>query len=63
MQNYWTPVFNVNGNSLPGPLIIGTFEKRAPGCYDKNKTYLSLMKDKEVFHVHEKEIWLLHLVS
>ena len=20
-----TPVFNVNGNSLPGPLIIGTF--------------------------------------
>ena len=22
---------NVNGKSLPGPLIIGTFEKRAPG--------------------------------
>ena len=24
-------MFNVNGDSLPGPLIIGTFEKRAPG--------------------------------
>ena len=22
-------IFNVNGDSLPGPLIIGTFEKRA----------------------------------
>ena len=31
MQNYWTSIFNVNGDSLPGPLIIGTFEKRAPG--------------------------------
>ena len=26
-----TSIFNVNGNSLPGPLIIGTFEKQAPG--------------------------------
>ena len=26
-----TSIFNVNGKSLPGPLIIGTFEKRAPG--------------------------------
>ena len=26
-----TSIFNVNGDSLPGPLIIGTFEKRAPG--------------------------------
>ena len=25
-----TSIFNVNGHSLPGPLIIGTFEKRAP---------------------------------
>ena len=24
-------IFTVNGDSLPGPLIIGTFEKRAPG--------------------------------
>ena len=24
-------MFNENGDSLPGPLIIGTFEKRAPG--------------------------------
>ena len=31
MQNYWASIFNVNGKSLPGPLIIGTFEKRAPG--------------------------------
>ena len=30
MQNYWASIFNVNGKSLPGPLIIGTFEKRAP---------------------------------
>ena len=22
---------NINGDGLPGPLIIGTFEKRAPG--------------------------------
>ena len=31
-------LFNVNGNSLPDPLIIGTFEKRAPGskaCLEK----------------------------
>ena len=26
-----TSIFNENGDSLPGPLIIGTFEKRAPG--------------------------------
>ena len=26
-----TSIFSVNGDSLPGPLIIGTFEKRAPG--------------------------------
>ena len=26
-----TSIFNVNGDSLPGPLIIGSFEKRAPG--------------------------------
>ena len=26
-----TSIFTVNGDSLPGPLIIGTFEKRAPG--------------------------------
>ena len=26
-----TSIFNVNGDSLPCPLIIGTFEKRAPG--------------------------------
>ena len=30
MQNYWASIFNVNGKSLPGPLIIGTFEERAP---------------------------------
>ena len=28
-----TSIFNVNGDSLPGPLIIGTFEKRAPELY------------------------------
>ena len=38
MQNYWATIFNVNGKSLPGPLIIGTFEKRAPGPYSKLKT-------------------------
>ena len=30
MQNYWASIFNVNGKSLPGRLMIGTFEKRAP---------------------------------
>ena len=28
-----TSIFNVNGDSLPGPLIIETFEKRAPGFH------------------------------
>ena len=27
-----TSIFNANGDSLLGPLIIGTFEKRAPGA-------------------------------
>ena len=31
MQNCWNPGLDVNGDSLPGPLIIGTFEKRASG--------------------------------
>ena len=26
-----TSTFNVNGNSLPGPIIIRTLKKRAPG--------------------------------
>ena len=26
-----TSILNVNGNSFTGPLIIGAFEKRAPG--------------------------------
>ena len=33
-----TSIFNVNGHSLSGPLIIGTFEKRAPG-YLKNSLF------------------------
>ena len=33
MQTIETSIFNVNGDSLPGPLIIGTFEKRAPGNF------------------------------
>ena len=28
-----TSIFNVNGDSLRGPLIIGTFKKRAPGPF------------------------------
>ena len=31
MENYWNLHLYVDGDSLPGPLIIGTFEKRAPG--------------------------------
>ena len=32
MQNYWeTSIFHVNPNSFTGPLIMETFEKRAPG--------------------------------
>ena len=34
-------LLNVNGNSLPGPLIIGTFEKRAPGLLDSNLNILN----------------------
>ena len=29
-----TSIFNGNRDSLTGPLIIGTFEKRAPGPLD-----------------------------
>ena len=29
-----TSIFNINGDGLPGPLIIGTVEKRAPGPLD-----------------------------
>ena len=31
MQNYWNFYLCVNNNSFAGPLIIGAFEKRAPG--------------------------------
>ena len=31
-------IFNVNWDSLPGPLIIGTFEKRAPAVRLKRTT-------------------------
>ena len=31
MQKFETSIFNINEYGLPGPLIIGTFEKRAPG--------------------------------
>ena len=34
-----TSIFNVNGDSLPGPLIIGTFEKRAPAPWNENAFY------------------------
>ena len=37
LQGIETSIFNVNGNSLPGPLIIGTLEKRAPGLFVKFK--------------------------
>ena len=30
-----TSILNVNGDSLPGPLIIETFEKRAPENYNR----------------------------
>ena len=31
MPTIETSIFNINGNTLPGSLIIGTFEKRDPG--------------------------------
>ena len=37
MQTIETSIFNVNGDSLPGLLIIGTFEKRVPGHPDPQK--------------------------
>ena len=36
-------IFNVNGDSLPGPLIIGTFEKRAPGPVSRAKLGFDLL--------------------
>ena len=33
-----TSIFSVNGDSLPGPLIIGTFEKQAPVPIYRNFT-------------------------
>ena len=39
-----TSVFNVNGDSIPGPLLIGTFEKRAPGLPTQ------LVKALRLFH-------------
>ena len=33
MQTIETSIFHVNGDSLPGPLIIGTFEKPALGYF------------------------------
>lgn len=58
--NSWTKTEGREKQRISEKHII---KQVGPGCYVKNKTYLSLMKDKEVFHVHEKEIWLLHLVS
>lgn len=58
--NSWTKTEEREKQRISEKHII---KQVGPGCYDKNKTYLSLMKDKEVFHVHEKEIWLLLLVS
>ena len=31
MQSYWTSILHINNNSFMGPLIIGNFEKQAPG--------------------------------
>ena len=38
MQSYWT-ILHVNNNSFTGPLIIGTFEKRAPGLKFSTETH------------------------
>ena len=43
MWNYIeTSTFNVNGNSLPGPLIIGTFDKRAAGEVKLQDSFASM---------------------
>ena len=49
-----TSIFNVNGDSLPGPLIIGTFEKRAPELFKCNYDigHLNLSKCLPAFY-HE----------
>ena len=45
-------MFNVNGDSLPGPLIIGTFEQRAPG------PEFGASSQKEFQHcLHESAPW------
>ena len=32
-------MFDANGDSLPGPLIMGPFEKRAPGALSIQQTF------------------------
>ena len=41
-----TAVFNVSGNSLPDPLIIGTFEKRGGLIFAKTSGIVTRNKGK-----------------
>ena len=60
-------MFNVNGNSLPGPLIIGTFEKRAPApltdqqkthrLSDKHSAHLKSSKQDNNIYLPSQPIW------
>ena len=36
-KTFETLIFNINGDGLPDPLIIGTFEKQVPGLYQNLK--------------------------
>ena len=42
-----TSIFNVNDNRLPGPLIIGTFEKQAPVEYGAGREQAGRRGKKE----------------
>ena len=54
MQKYWNLDVNENGDSLPGPLIIGTFEKQAPNPWVsltkwcQNVSYTAIQSRKAV---------------
>ena len=52
-KNIETSIFNVNGDSLPGSLIIGTFEKRAP-------SYLCFTRFG-AFHLEVRHPWQISL--
>ena len=60
-------MFAVNGDRLPGPLIIGTFEKRAPGqtsdvipvygVYQVRSQYSRKFQQSDLLQDRFKRLW------